>query len=46
MYRVFNEYFEQEFNSYFEAVNYARLNACAVYDIEAGKILEDYREED
>lgn len=46
MYRVFNEYFDKEFNSYAEALEYARFNACAIYDYESGKILDDYREED
>lgn len=46
MYRVFNEFFDREFVNYYQALEFARFNACAIYDYESDKILDDYREEE
>lgn len=44
-FKVFSDCFETEFNKYSEALEFARFNACAVFDCESCKILDDYRED-
>ena len=42
-FKVFSDCFETEFNKYSEALEFARFNACAVFDCESCKIIDDYR---
>lgn len=43
-FRVFSDCFDQDFKKYSDALEFARINACAVFDKESCKILDDYRE--
>lgn len=42
-FKVFSDCFDQDFKKYFDALEFARVNACAVFDKESCKILDDYR---
>ena len=44
-FKVFSDCFETEFKKYSEALEFARFNACAVFDCESCKIIDDFREE-
>lgn len=44
-FRVFNDCFDQDYKKYSDALEFARVNACAVFDKELCKILDDYRED-
>lgn len=43
-FKVYSDCFEKEFNNYSDALEFALFNACAVFDSELCKILDDYRE--
>lgn len=43
-FRVFNDCFDQDYKKYSDALEFARVNACAIFDKESCKILDDYRE--
>ena len=44
-FRVFNDCFDQDYKKYSDALEFARLNACAIFDKDSCKILDDYRED-
>lgn len=43
MYRAYNDYFTQDFDTQEEAEHFARLNSCAVRNLDTWKIIADYR---